>query len=136
MSPRTTFLGRLIGLYCILVSLSMVIHKQATVDMVTALLHNGPLLFLLGVITVPAGLAMVLGHNVWSGGAEPVIVTLAGWATLIKGTLFLFLSPGAESSLFLGEFHYDEFFYLYAGISFLLGIYLIYAALGQQPAKQ
>jgi hypothetical protein len=136
MSPRTTFLGRLIGLYCILVSLSMLIHKQATVDVVTALLHNAPLLFLLGVITVPVGLAMVLGHNVWSGGAEPLIVTLVGWATLIKGALFLFLSPGAESSLFLGELHYDQLLYLYAGISLLLGIYLTYAALGQQRAQQ
>jgi hypothetical protein len=25
------------------------------------------------------GLAMVLAHNVWSGGPLPVIVTLIGW---------------------------------------------------------
>jgi hypothetical protein len=136
MSPRTAFLGRLIGLYCILVSVSMLIHKQATVDVVAALLHSAPLLFLLGVITVSAGLAMVLGHNVWSGGAVSLIVTLVGWTTLIKGALFLFLSPGTESSLFLEGLHYDHLFYLYAGISLLLGIYLTYAASGQPRAKQ
>ena len=69
MSARTAFLSRLVGLYCILVSLSMVTHKRATVEMMTALVHNPPLLFIVGVITLAAGLAMILGHNVWSGGA-------------------------------------------------------------------
>ena len=77
MTPRTRFLGRLIGLYCMLASLAMVAHKQALVEMVTGLLHDPPVLFLAGLIAVIAGLAMVLGHNVWSGGALPVIVTLA-----------------------------------------------------------
>jgi len=45
MSSRTVFLGRLIGLYCILVSLAMLIRKQASVDVLTAMLHNAQLLF-------------------------------------------------------------------------------------------
>ena len=36
MSPLTTFLSRLIGLFSILVSLSLVTHKQATVETLTA----------------------------------------------------------------------------------------------------
>jgi len=44
MSSRTIFLGRLIGLYCILVSLTMLIRKQASVDVLTAMLHNAQLL--------------------------------------------------------------------------------------------
>ena len=67
MSPRTVFLSRLIGLYMILVSLSMAAHKQATVETITALVHNSPLVFLTGIIAVVAGLAIVLGHNAWSG---------------------------------------------------------------------
>jgi hypothetical protein len=110
MSPRTTFLGRLIGLYCILVALAMLTHKQAVVELVTTLLHNAQLLFSIGVLTVIPGLAMVLGHNVWSGGAMPVIVTLVGWITLIKAALLLFLSQEAESSLFLGALHYEQFY--------------------------
>jgi len=136
MSSRTTFLGRLVGLYCILVALAMLIHKQATVDVLTAMLHNAPVLLALGVITVIAGLAMVLGHNVWSGGALPVVVTLVGWIALIKGSLLLFLSPEQESRIFLGAFHLDQFFYFYLGFTLLLGIYLTYATSGQQRAKQ
>lgn len=132
MSPRTRFLSRLIGIYIILVSLSMVTHKQATVEMVTALIQNPAVLFVVGLITVAAGLAMVLSHNVWSGGPVPVVVTLVGWATLIKGLFFLFLSPETASWLFLGEFRYQQFFYLYTAISLLLGIYLIYGGMRHQ----
>ncbi len=128
MSPRTKFLARLIGLYSILIWLAMVTHKQASVEMVTALVHNPPLLFLSGVFAVSVGLAMVLGHNVWSGGAMPVIVTLVGWATLVKGLLLLFLPPGAAPGVLLGSLHYEQLFYVYTGISLLLGIYLTYGA--------
>lgn len=124
MLPRTKFLSRLIGLYCILIPLSMAVHKQAALEMVTALMHNAPLLFLVGWIAVVVGLALVLGHNVWSGGALPVIVTLIGWMSLVKGLLLLFLSPPAASEFFLGGLHYERFFYVYVGFSILLGIFL------------
>jgi len=133
MLPRTTFLSRLIGLFSIFVWLPMVTHKQATVEMVTALIHNPPLLFVCGVMAVAAGLAMILVHNIWSGGALPVIVTLIGWLSLLKGLLLLFLWPEATSRFFLVGLHYEQLFYLYAAISFLLGIYLTYA--GQQRVK-
>jgi len=84
MSPRTLFLSRLIGLYCILGALSMMTRRQATVETVTALLQNPAMMLILGVITLAAGLAMVLAHNIWSGRALTVIVTLVGWITLVK----------------------------------------------------
>jgi hypothetical protein len=124
MSPRTAFMSRLIGLYCILVSLAMLAHKRATVEMVKALFQNSPMLFVVGLLAVTAGLAMVLGHNVWSGGALPVIVTLVGWASLIKGVLFLFLSPETESRVFLVGLRFEEYFSFYAAYWLLLGTYL------------
>jgi|SRR5579863_2659175 len=136
MSSRTIFLGRLVGLYCILISLAMLIHKQATVDVLTAMLRNAQLLLVGGVVTVIAGLAMVLGHNVWTGGAVPVLVTLVGWIALIKGSLLLFLSPEQESSIFVDSMHLDQGFYFYLGFMLLLGIYLTYATSGQQRSKQ
>jgi hypothetical protein len=128
MSTRTVFLSRLIGIYAILVALSMITHKRAIIAMVTALLNNAPLLFLVGVMAVIPGLAMVLGHNVWSGGALPVIVTVIGWLTLIKGLLFLFLSPAAESGFFLGALHYERYFYFYVAFLLVLGVYLTWGS--------
>ena len=134
MSPRTTYLARLIGIYCILIALAMITRKQATVEVLTAMLHNAQLLLALGVITVIAGLALVLAHNIWTGGAAPVIVTLVGWIALIKGSLLLFLSPEQESSLFLDSLHLEQGFYFYLGFMLLLGIYLTYAA-GKSAAR-
>ena len=131
MAPATRFLCRLLGLYFILISLSMAAHKQATVETVTALVHNPPLLFLGGVIALGVGLAIVLGHNVWSGGTLPVIVTLIGWLTLVKGTLIVFLSPEAAAGFFLEGLHYEKLFYFYAAFCFLLGVYLTFG--GARP---
>jgi len=110
----------------------MVVHKQASMEMVTALMHNPPLLYVVSWIAVVAGLALVLGHNVWSGGAVPVIVTLIGWVTLVKALLLLFLSPEAASEFFLGGFHYVQGFYWYAGFSILTGIFLTYMSIASK----
>jgi hypothetical protein len=69
---------------------------------------------------------MILAHNIWSGGALVVIVTLVGWITLIKSLLFLFLPPEMEAGLFLGQLHYRQLFYLYTSVSLVLGVYLTY----------
>jgi putative exporter of polyketide antibiotics len=127
MSPRTLFLSRLIGLYCILVALSMITRRQATLEWVTALLHDPSMIFVLGAITLIAGLAMVLTPNIWSGGARVVIVTLVGWITLIKSLSFLFLPPQIEAGLFLKRLHYEQLFYLYCAFSIVLGSYLTYS---------
>lgn len=128
MLSRTKFLSRLLGLYFLLAALSMMAHRQTTVETVAALLRNAPTLFALGIFTLLAGLAMVIGHNVWSGGALAVVVTVVGWITLAKGLLLLFLTPEAAAALFLGTFHYQRFFWLYSGFSLVLGAYLTFAS--------
>ena len=126
MSPSTIFLSRLIGLYCILVALSMITRRQATLESVTAILHNPSMIFIVGIITLAGGLAMVLAHNIWSGGALAVVVTLVGWIALIKGLFFLFLPSEVEAGFFLQQLHYQELFYFYGAVSLVLGVYLTY----------
>jgi uncharacterized membrane protein len=127
MSPRTIYLGRLIGLYCVLIALSMISHKQATVDTMTGLVHNAPVLFFASVIAMVAGLAIVLAHNVWSGGALPVVVTLVGWILLVKGLIFLLLSPETTATYF-EAFRYSQLFYVYTSITLVIGIYLTFSS--------
>ena len=124
--PLTIFLARLIGLYCLLFGLAIVVQKEAMLEMVAALIRNGPVLLIIEVIGVTAGLAIVLGHNVWSGGALPIIVTLLGWIILIRGVVLLFLSPQGKVRLF-EMFRFAELFYLYVGITLVLGLYLTFA---------
>jgi hypothetical protein len=127
MSTRTAFLSKLVGLYCILVPLAMTLHKSESVAIVTTLLRNPPAMFVLGIITVGAGLAMVLAHNVWSQGTLAVVVTVVGWMALAKGLAFLFLPPGMEAAFYLRTLRYGHLFYLYMAISLALGVYLTYS---------
>ena len=126
MSSRTIFLSRLIGLYCIVIAISMMTRRQATVETMTALLQNPSMMLVVGIITLAAGLAVVLAHNIWSGGALVVVVTLVGWITLIKSLFFLFLPPEMEAGLFLGQLQYRQLFYMYTTISLALGVCLTY----------
>ena len=127
-SSRTVFLGKLLGLYLIIISVTMFAHTQATVEIMKAIIQDHPLLFMSGLMGVIAGLAIVLCHNVWSGGALPIMVTLFGWVSLIKGFLLLVLSPETESRVFIVGFRYEQHPNVYAVFVFLLGSYLTYAA--------
>jgi hypothetical protein len=135
MSTRTIFLARLIGLFSLVVSVAMFLHKQAMIETVTAMVRDQPLLFVLGMLGLLAGLAMVLAHNVWSGGALPIVVTLFGWILLIRGTILLLLSPDTLVSL-MDSIHFERLFYFSAGITLVLGLYLTYAGFRASPAAR
>ncbi len=132
MSPRTVFLARLIGPFAILLSLSELVHKQQTVETAAALVRDRPLLLMIAMMGLLAGLAMVLAHNVWSGGALPVVITLFGWILLIRGAVMLFLSPEAVAGM-LDFFRFEQLLYFYAGVTLLLGLYLAYAGFRATP---
>ena len=126
MSSRTIYLSRLVGLYCLLVVLSLVIHRQATVGSIVAIYNNPAVMLALGIVTAAAGLAMVLAHNLWSGGAQTVVVTLVGWLALIKGLLFLILPAGVEAEILVSWLRNPSYFYVSMVPSLLIGIYLTY----------
>lgn len=126
MSARTVFLCRLIGLYLVLASLAMMVNKQGSVLAMNGFIGSAPLHLLSGVIAVFAGLAVVLGHNVWTGGAAPILVTLIGWMALLKGMLFLCV-PTQTLAAFFEAMRFGDFFYLFAAIDLVVGAYLAWA---------
>jgi hypothetical protein len=132
MSQRTAFLAKLIGLYCVLYALSMFAHRQATVETIAALINSPATLLVLGVVILGAGLAMVLAHNLWSGGVLPVVVTIVGWLTLLKGLLLVLLPP-AGAAAYLSATHFEQLSYLYGAVTLLLGAYLTYGGFSAKP---
>ncbi len=100
--------------------------------MVNALIHDEPVMFVVGVIALATGLALVLSHNLWSGGPAPVIVTLVGWTALIKGLLFLGFSPQGEVR-FLEGLRYEQLFYMYMSITLAIGVWLTWEGFRPQP---
>jgi hypothetical protein len=123
MSRLTVFLARLIGLSTLLVVVAFLVRGSATIDTTVA---DAPVMLVYAIISLAVGVAMILGHNVWSGGALPVVVTLVGWLILAKGLLLLLLTPGALSRAY-EQMHYGEHYHFFLAPAFVIGLYLTWA---------
>ncbi|HXQ68631.1 MAG: hypothetical protein ACHQRJ_06190 [Alphaproteobacteria bacterium] len=131
MSRLTVFLARFIGLFAILLVVGFLVRGSAIIEVTVA---DRPVMLTYAIVSLASGLAMILGHNVWSGGALPVVVTLVGWLSLAKGLLLLFLTPEALTQL-VGRMHYGEHMYLYLMPSLVIGIYLTWAGFTAPPQR-
>ena len=87
----SVFLARLIGPVMLVIGLAAFANQRAFRDMAEEFLASRALLFLSGLLIMPAGLAIVLAHNVWTADWR-VLITLFGWLNLIRGALRL-LAP-------------------------------------------
>ncbi len=126
MSSLTIFLAKLLGLYCVVLALAMMVRGQSAAAAMKGLVANPSLLLFVEVIGLALGLAMVLGHNIWSGGILPVVVTLVGWLIVIRSAVLLALSPEATMKL-IDSLQYEKHLYIYMGATLVLGLYLTYA---------
>jgi hypothetical protein len=129
----TVFLAKFLGLFLIIESLSMLAQKAAMLELVTSLMQDRPLLFIVEILGVLGGLAMVLGHTVWSGGLLPVIVTIIGWVALIRSVALLFIPHQAMLNL-ISAINLEQNYYLFAGISLLVGVYLTAAGFARKTS--
>jgi hypothetical protein len=132
MSRLTLFLARFIGLFTVLLVVGLLVRGSATVE---AAVTDAPLMLTYAIISLAAGLAVILGHNVWSGGALPVVVTVVGWLMLAKGIVLLLVTPDTMRQLF-GTMHYSAHYTLYLLPAFLIGLYLTWAGFTAHPRTQ
>jgi len=131
MSRLTVFLARLIGLSTILLLAGFLMRGSAVIEVTVA---DAPVMLTYAILCLAGGLAMVLGHNHWSGGALPVVVTLVGWLILAKGLLLLFLTPETLTRV-LGHMHYGEHMYVYFAPALVIGFYLTWAGFTAPPQR-
>jgi ribose/xylose/arabinose/galactoside ABC-type transport system permease subunit len=124
MFPLTLFLAKVLGLYFLAMGCAMAANKKALIATVNEIMRTPPLLMLSAIIALAMGLALVIGHNIWTGGALPLIVTLIGWASLFKGLVFLFI-PGELSLRYYAALQYEKYFYIYVSATLLTGIFLV-----------
>ena len=127
MKSLTVYLGRFLGLFTLITSFWLLVERQNTVSTIPALLGDRPAMVIFAIIALAGGLAIVLAHNIWSGGVLPILVTLIGWVMVVRGVLFLFLPPEATLGI-LAAMQFERLFYVYLAIPFVLGVYLTYLA--------
>jgi 4-amino-4-deoxy-L-arabinose transferase-like glycosyltransferase len=82
---RSLYLAQLIGPIFIAIGAGMLLNANAFLTLAEQFLHSYALIYLAGVITLTAGLALVLAHNVWIGDWR-LIITVLGWLGVIGGT--------------------------------------------------
>ena len=85
------FLAKLLGPLGLALGLGVLFNREAVRAVSDELSRNRAMVFLLGFITFPAGLAVVLTHNVWVAD-WPVFITIQGWLTTIAGA-FRLIAP-------------------------------------------
>jgi len=83
------FLARLIGPVMLVVGLVVFANPPGFRTLAEEFMASKALMFLSGTIIMPAGLAIVLTHNVWTADWR-VLITILGWLTAIGGALRLF----------------------------------------------
>jgi hypothetical protein len=84
----SVFLARLIGPVMLVIGLAVFANQRAFRDLAEEFLASRALTFLSGLIIMPAGLAIVLTHNIWAVDGR-VMITMFGWANLIGGAIRL-----------------------------------------------
>jgi len=91
------FLARLMGPAAIVMGAAMLINPVNMREMANDFLEHRGLIFLAGILTLVAGLAIVLTHNVWVAG-WPVIITIIGWLSVVGG-IFRIVFPDSVKSI-------------------------------------
>ena len=123
MSTITIFLGRLLGLYLVAISGGMLANRRRTLATLDEMARSGPWMLFSGMVATATGLAVVLGHQVWSGGALPVVVTLVGWAALLKGVTLL-LVPAEWMAAAYKAVGFERFFHVWMVAVLAIGVWV------------
>ena len=85
----SVFIARLIGPVMLVIGLAVFANPRGFREMAEEFMASRALMFLSGLLIMPAGLAIVLTHNVWTADWR-VLITIFGWLNVIGGALRLF----------------------------------------------
>jgi hypothetical protein len=101
--PLELFIERWVAIFSILCGLSHLLYPARWAELLWPLRERANGGFILAATNLPIGLAIVLGHNIWVWDI-PVIVTVIGWLSTVKGTAYL-LIPRAHTQVMRSSEH-------------------------------
>ncbi|MBN8984543.1 MAG: hypothetical protein J0H32_08775 [Rhizobiales bacterium] len=80
------FLARLIGPVMAILGLAVLFNQNGFRDLAREFVQSRALIFLSGLVILPAGIAIILVHNVWTVSGS-LMITLFGWITAITSAV-------------------------------------------------
>ncbi len=90
MLSLTLYLAELIGAVMVIMAAALLSRKETIGAVARRMLSDPGIVMLSGALRLVAGLAIMIGHDLWSGGVLTVAVTLMGWLLFASGLLLLF----------------------------------------------
>jgi uncharacterized protein YjeT (DUF2065 family) len=82
---RSKMIAGLMGPLLAAIGVGLLLNRSQFGQLAGQLAGNLGLVFLTGLLSLLAGLAIVLNHNIWSGW--PALVTALGWLAIVGGLL-------------------------------------------------
>lgn len=122
MDALSLYLARLLGLAFLIVGIALFSKPKNFQDTVRDVSKNDAIMTIISFMPLVAGLAIVIGHNIWVSHWT-VVITVVGWLILIGGIIRLFFHKEVMAKM--AKMATNKKFFVYMGIFlFLLGAYL------------
>jgi len=118
------YLARLLGPMLLVVGLGVLINRENFRAMAKEIVASPEMMFMIGLLTLLGGLAIITAHNVWSGW--PTIITVFGWIFAIGGAARI-LFPDAVRSLQSAALDKPAMPLIGGTVQAILGAWLSYA---------
>ena len=125
--PLTFFLAQVFGWYFLLIGALFLFKRKEFVEAATEMSKSKAMLLITGLIATLAGLMVVLSYVGWGAGAIPTLITILGWAVLLKGLAIVFL-PQQVVHLWTRWSNLEKLAYLYAAVTIIVGLFLVLGA--------
>ncbi len=122
----TFLIAQVTGIFCLVAGASMLIQKKVFIEVVNDMAKSPAILYTLGFISLLLGLLVVLAHNIWDQGFLPLVITLIGWAMILKGAAGLVI-PHTTFEYWVRLLKIEKLSWLYALILLVIGVYLTFA---------
>ncbi len=93
----SVFLAKLMGPIFVAVGTGVLVNAAVYRKLAEEVLRSPALIYLSGLLTMTAGMAIVLSHNVWTLEMWRDIITLLGWLAAIGGAVRIVVPQKTES---------------------------------------
>ena len=103
---NSILLAKFIGPFIILIAVGVLFNIKIFKKIMEDFLNSPALVYVTGLVTFVAGLAIVLFHNIWAADWR-VLITIFGWISIIKGALLTILpsSPVKLTKIYMNIHH-------------------------------
>lgn len=126
----TYFLAQVIGLYVLIIGITMLLWKERWQMVINHLCSaEGQVLdYVIGMIALPVGLLLVLSYNYWDAGLLPLVITIVGWIILLKSVL-VFVASSQQLGKIVRNVMIKRWWFGYVIVVLVVGAYLAYSGL-------